>query len=535
MNNYYDLIYLTCELKETIIGYNLERAITPHKDVLEIFLSDQDYGNRLVFSARADETALFLDSYRPPKKRNVVDFFESVKGETIDEVRLADMDRLVYLYFESGDWLLFKLFSSRPNVFLVDKNSGKIKDAFKNPTDHQGDDPPEPFQPEMEEWPNPEAKPKNQVLRLNPLLPRNLVPALLREHEVAKMSPEEVKEFVGYITDQLLENTRPRVLETGEVCLWSEDVLPIPTEKAFDSVNEAILYAYKNTVHKRRLSQKKEGMLEELDRIERKLSDHREQLQQADKRLEQADEYEKMAHVLMAHAHESVSGGTREIELPDPYREDESITIPLKENKSLADNAQRYYEKAKDARKSYKAARQRLKNVDKKLELCRSLLEELKQVKHLPNFDKWMKKNGDHLEKLGVGDDPDEQYRSPFRKFKVGKYEVWIGKSAKSNDELLTRAHKEDVWLHARGVPGSHAVIRMGNRKDYPPQEVILQAASFAAFYSKNRGAETAPVMYTKRKYIGKSKGAPAGQVTVKFEEVVMVPPHKPDETQNIG
>lgn len=531
MNNYYELIYLTQELKETIIGYNLERAITPHKDVLEVYLSEQEYGNRLVFSSRADETALFMDTHRPPKKRNVVDFFESVREQQVTDVQLAEMDRLLHVYLSSGDWLQYKLFSSRPNAFLVDSDSETIKDAFKNPQKHVGRDPLEPFKPEIEEWPNPEAKPKNQVLRLNPLLPRNLVPVLIREHKVDEMSPEEVKDFVEYVTAQLLENPHPRVLETGEVCLWSEDILPIETEKAFDSVNEAILYAYRNTVHRRRLAQKKERLREELDRVRRKLADHRDQLEQAERRLEQADTYEKMGHVLMAHAHEEIAGGTEEIELPDPYRENERITIPLKENQSLADNAQRYYEKAKDARKSYEEAQKRIVEVEKKLNLTKKLEKEFEDIDNLPDFEQWMKDNGDDLEQIGAGEDPEEQFRSPFRKYTIGKFDVWIGKSAKSNDELLSTAHKEDVWLHARGVPGSHALIRMGNRKDYPPQEVILTAASYAAYFSKARGAETAPVMYTKRKYIGKSKGAPPGQVTVKFENVVMVPPHKPKQT----
>uniref|UniRef100_UPI003568162F NFACT RNA binding domain-containing protein n=1 Tax=Fodinibius sp. TaxID=1872440 RepID=UPI003568162F len=89
-------------------------------------------------------------------------------------------------------------------------------------------------------------------------------------------------------------------------------------------------------------------------------------------------------------------------------------------------------------------------------------------------------------------------------------------------------AHKEDIWLHARGVGGSHVVIRMGNQKDYPPKRVILQAAGYAAFYSKARGMKTAPVMYTKRKYVRKPKGSPPGSVVLEREEVEMVPPVNP-------
>jgi predicted ribosome quality control (RQC) complex YloA/Tae2 family protein len=110
----------------------------------------------------------------------------------------------------------------------------------------------------------------------------------------------------------------------------------------------------------------------------------------------------------------------------------------------------------------------------------------------------------------------------------VGKYEIWSGKSAKSNDQLTSHAHKEDIWLHARGVAGSHTVIRMGNNKDFPPQQVLLKAASYAAYYSKARGMKSAPVMYTKCKYVRKPKGAAPGAVVVEREEVLMVPPMKP-------
>ena len=104
---------------------------------------------------------------------------------------------------------------------------------------------------------------------------------------------------------------------------------------------------------------------------------------------------------------------------------------------------------------------------------------------------------------------------------------IWIGKNAKSNDEVTTRAHKEDVWLHARGVGGSHVVIRMENNKNLPPKNIIKKAAAVAAWNSKARGSSLAPVIYTKRKYVSKPKGAPAGTVRVQREEVEMVEPHK--------
>src|SRR5699024_4771475 len=108
MNNFYTLIYLKCEIKEKIQGGYFSFSISPHKDVLHIYIDRNGETLRLVFSSNARETALFLDRYRPPKKRNVIDFFTMLEGRRIADVLLADNDRLVSVCFEDGRRLLFK-------------------------------------------------------------------------------------------------------------------------------------------------------------------------------------------------------------------------------------------------------------------------------------------------------------------------------------------------------------------------------------------------------------------------------------------
>lgn len=526
MNNFYTLIYLIREIKEKNVGSFFDFAISPHKDVLHIYLDHGGGQSRLIFSANFRETALFHDFYRPPKKSNVLEFFSILEGQRIEQVRLADKDRLVYFYFENKQHLLFKLFSGKPNVFLVENDT--IMDAFKNPEEHRGETPPTPYAPEFMEKPSPRRSAKNQLLELNPLLPRPLLPYIIEQHEVEKMNVEEVTSFANQLTEALLTDPHPRVLDTGDFCLWSRKWVDRPGEKECDQINDCVAFAYKNSVHLRRLHELKEEVVRFLERTRKQKEDLVRQLNQADKSLERADEYEKYGHLLMAHAHESLSQGTEELTVPDIYEENSEVTIPLKKGKDIAANAAYYYDKAKDARKACKKARQRLPEVRKKQEAVTDLLEQLRPIKHLPEMQDWLKKRRDQLQELGYGNNDQKQAISPYRKFKVGKYEVWIGKNAKSNDQLTSLAHKEDVWLHARGVGGSHVVIRMGNQKNYPPKKVILKAASFAAFYSKARGMKSAPVMYTKRKYVRKPKGAAPGAVVVEREQVEMVPPLDP-------
>ncbi|MBN2732037.1 MAG: DUF814 domain-containing protein [Balneolaceae bacterium] len=526
MNNYYTLIYLNRELNGNILGSKFQFAISPHKDVLECYMQTKAAEKRLIVSTNPAETALFLDDYRPPKKRNVLEFFKQLENQQIVKVSLAEYDRLLSVHFENGMQLLFKLFGSDVNALLVE--DGVIIDAFKHPEDIKGEPAPQPQAPSFADDITGKAKPKNELTKLNPLLPRNLLPPLIKQHDVGEMNVEQTKRFAQKITNALLHDPHPRVLKNGDLCLWSKQILNLPTEKSFESVNNAIRFAYREAVHLRRLHNKKERLTEFLERSVRKKQAQYQQLKQADKSLDRADEYEKYGHLLMANAHETITPDDEEFKTVNFYENNEPVTIPLKKGLTISENAEHYYKKAKSSRKSYQKAKERTPTVKKEKEQVEALASELTKIDRLYDLDKWIKDHSETLERLGYGTEDQGQAESPFRKFKVGKYEVWIGKNAKSNDKLTSHAHKEDIWLHARGVAGSHVVIRMGNEKSFPPRKIILHAASYAAYYSKAKGMKTAPVMYTKQKYVRKPKGAPPGAVVVEREEVEMVPPIKP-------
>ena len=113
----------------------------------------------------------------------------------------------------------------------------------------------------------------------------------------------------------------------------------------------------------------------------------------------------------------------------------------------------------------------------------------------------------------------------PYRRIEIMGHEVLIGKNAIKN-ELLTfkTARKDDLFLHAKDVAGSHVIIRKKSSQNFPAP-VIEQAASIAAFYSKNKNESLCSVLYTPRKFVRKAKGAPAGTVIVEKEKVILVKP----------
>src|SRR5690606_26445001 len=94
--------------------------------------------------------------------------------------------------------------------------------------------------------------------------------------------------------------------------------------------------------------------------------------------------------------------------------------------------------------------------------------------------------------------------------------------SAKDNDELtLHLAKGNDLWLHARGVAGSHVIVPCDKSGELPP-DVLLDAAHLAAWFSPLRKSERVDVQYTQRKHLRKpGKGAPAGLVLVPKERVL--------------
>jgi predicted ribosome quality control (RQC) complex YloA/Tae2 family protein len=94
-------------------------------------------------------------------------------------------------------------------------------------------------------------------------------------------------------------------------------------------------------------------------------------------------------------------------------------------------------------------------------------------------------------------------------------------------------AKKEDLWFHARHVPGSHVVLQTNNAKQIP-KEAIEQTAEIAAYFSDAKTQKHAPVAYTKKKFVRKPRGAAPGAVLLEKEEVVIVTPRIPEEKLRI-
>ncbi len=103
-----------------------------------------------------------------------------------------------------------------------------------------------------------------------------------------------------------------------------------------------------------------------------------------------------------------------------------------------------------------------------------------------------------------------------------GGFAILVGRNARQNDDLtFRRSHPQDLWLHARDVPGSHVVIRSSGQ---PVDEATVEtAARLAAYFSKLRGERAAPVMLAERRFVTRVPGGRPGQVYVRNDSTVTV------------
>lgn len=123
----------------------------------------------------------------------------------------------------------------------------------------------------------------------------------------------------------------------------------------------------------------------------------------------------------------------------------------------------------------------------------------------------------------GSGPEP----RVPYSRFRSsGGLEIRVGRGARDNDDLTFRhSAPDDIWLHASQASGAHVILRWGRRDENPPRRDLFEAATAAAVHSGARHSRTAPVIWTRRKYVRKPRKSPPGTVTPDRVQTIFVEP----------
>ncbi|WP_420151862.1 NFACT RNA binding domain-containing protein [Spirosoma sp.] len=243
---------------------------------------------------------------------------------------------------------------------------------------------------------------------------------------------------------------------------------------------------------------------------------------------EEGASHEEMGHILMANLHDipQIAGAQspERLTLYDFYR-DQPITLKLKPDLSPQKNAENFYRKAKNEKVEEQYLNDQITTREAELLRIDRQKNELEPIETLKELRRYVKQNNIRTEQSDSYAGSNSHSDQLFKEVIVDTFRILIGRNAKNNDLLTQKyAYKDDLWLHARDVSGSHVLVKYQAGKTFP-KHVIERAAELAAWYSKRRTDSLCPVIVTPKKFVRKPKGLAEGQVIIDKEDVVLVVP----------
>jgi len=327
----------------------------------------------------------------------------------------------------------------------------------------------------------------------------------------------------------------PRIVtllgEKKVLCPFPLKSLGPAAEETFPSLNQAADSYYFATVMQRQMADQKQAMARRLRQLLSRLQRREENLVEDREKFEKDVELKAYGEILVAN-YPKLKKGMRQIEALD-FRQDppRSIFIPLEEALDPAGNVERYFKKYKKAKRGLEFTSARIAETEKEITYLESVLfqmqeagdaEELEEIRRELEEERILavsKKHKSAKEK--------KEMSLPVRRLRSSEgLEIFCGKHNIGNDYLLRKlARGNDLWFHAQGLPGSHVLLKVGQKE--PKFDSILEATMTAAYYSSGRGSNRIAVDYTPVKNLHKPKGARPGFVTFSHQKTVFVTPDK--------
>lgn len=278
---------------------------------------------------------------------------------------------------------------------------------------------------------------------------------------------------------------RPPPRPTGGA--FKESAIPLREAGPF-SFNHAVEAALLPLEEATSAEEEKRRLLAVIDADIRRGEKRLRQLSTGMQEAERADQYRHEGELLKGHLHE-VQIGMTEITLFDPARPEAGRTLPLDPALSPSENLARIF-------KRYKKAQAAQANLRIQIEKTTHALEALERNRRI------LLEGGTVALERGDGrrsppERKKKQESGPPQFLSADGWTLVVGRNARENEEITFRiARGNDLWFHARGVPGSHLVVRMERGKEIPYQ-TLLDAATLALHFSDARKAGKGDVVYT--------------------------------------
>lgn len=281
--------------------------------------------------------------------------------------------------------------------------------------------------------------------------------------------------------------------------------------QTFDSISAVLEQYYANKNQFTRIRQKSVDLRKivntALERNRKKYQLQQKQLKDTEKR----EKYKIYGELIHTYGY-GLEEGAKKLEALNYYT-NEMVTIPLDETLSAMDNARKYFEKYNKQKRTFEALTTLIEETKAEIDHLESISasmdiaqteDDLVQIKEeLIEFGYIKRKKTDKKSKIKS---------KPFHYRSSDGYDIFVGKNNYQNDELTFKiATGNDWWFHAKGMPGSHVIVKANN--DELPDRTFEEAGMLAAYYSNGRDAEKVEIDYLQKKNIKKPNGAAPGFV----------------------
>ena len=551
---------LSYELHSNLVGGRISKISMPEENELIFTIKNNAKTYRLFISASASLPLIYLTDINKPAPKVAPAFLmllrKYIGSAKITNIFQMGLERILCFELEHlnelGDLSRKKMYveimGKHSNIIFTDENN-KIIDSIKRISANMsslrevlpGREYFLPKELQKKDLLNIELKEFTEILKskeyplsksiymnfagISPLIAEEIIIRASLSSQSSCVSLSELEyTHLFHTIENLLEdinthNFNPNIIYKGE------EALEFSSIKLFSYKNESynevdytsvskMLYDYYYAREVFLLNRQKSFDLRKivntaLERAIKKYDLQEKQLQDADKK----DIYRVYGDLLNTYGY-SLKGGENSFTAENFYDNNNEITIPLDKNKSAKENAKKYYDKYAKLSRTTKALSEEILKTKSDIEHLQSIQtalevssddESLSQIRQeLVDFGYIKKHSSSKKQKITS---------HPYHYISSDGYDIYVGKNNYQNEELTFKvATGNDWWFHAKGIPGSHVILKSNNEEELP-DKVYEEAASLAAFYSKAKDADKVEVDYIQKKNIKKVAGAAPGFV----------------------
>ncbi len=567
----FDAFFLSAvlgELREKATGARVEKIHQPSRDTVLLLLRCEGGREKLLLNPNPAAPRLHLTTASPENPPEPPMFCmllrKHLSGARLSKITQPPMERCATFYFDCTDEmgdpvqkrLVAELMGRTCNLYLLDPQ-GRILDCLrrvgldetsKRPAlpglKYQAPEPVTKLDPSAlhkDDYVNLLCNPGSDVLAdrlmdslggLSPLVCREaaLYAAGSTDARVEGLDPAATGEKLALFFREHLTHPAPWYFAKADGTPKQFAFCPIreysPCQQA-GSFTELLDSYYILKDRSDALRQKSQGLRKTVtnlcQRIQRKLSIQEQELTATYDR----ERLRQLGDIVTANLHKIVKGQTT-VEAEDFYDEAMPlIQIPISPILSPQQNASKFYKDYTRMKNAEKELTRQMALGRQELSYLQSVLDELNRTQTEQEIEEIRQELqlGGYV-KADSGKKRMKQSKlSPMRFTSTDGYPIYVGRNNRQNDELTFKlARKDDLWLHAQKVHGSHVIISCGGTK--PPDDTVTQAAQLAAHYAETAGGQNIPVDVTPVKQVKKVPSAKPGMVIYHSYSTVIVNPY---------